>query len=131
MRQSNNKTNTLVKRDYYNNTQVEYRLPLFYRFNTDDDFVSKDIMLSSLSSSLQDLLSDFIRNVYPVDLKDLYINESPWCQGLSDFIAENEPRLIMPRVRVLAHARKLGVLEIEIIAKLCFDDSIYTLQLRT
>ena len=124
MRQSNNKTNTLVKRDYYNNTQVEYRLPLFYRFNTDDDFVSKDIMLSSLSSSLQDLLSDFIRNVYPVDLKDLYINESPWCQGLSDFIAENEPRLIMPRVRVLAHARKLGVLEIEIIAKLCFDDSI-------
>lgn len=113
-----------------NNGQTEYMLPLFYRFNTGEDFVSKDVMMESLSSSLQDLLSDFMRNVHPVDLKDLYTHESPWSKELSDFIAENEPRLIMPKVRVLSHGKKLGVLQIEIVAKLCFDDSIYVVQLQ-
>ena len=110
--------------------QEEYKMPLFYRFNTDQDFVTRDEMLVSLEMSLQDILSDFMRNVKALDLSAVTANELVWCTALSEYISDNEPRLLMPKVRILSYGKKPSMMHIEILAKLCFEDSLYTVQLK-
>lgn len=111
------------------NRDKSYKLPLFYRFNTDGDFVERSTILETLDMSLQDILSNFMRYEMDVDFTDLTTLHPRWCVRLSDYLAKHECRLINPSVRIISYTKSQNTLYIEIAGQL-YDKTVYTTQLQ-